>query len=116
MKRPAQPYHTDLAIAAGDFDSVAVHYDYQPAERDVNVGESVDITYIAYEDQGDICDDLTDAEMRELEEEVLGHIQQWQADYMDARAEAQYEARREALEYERSQRHAHQAIKEGLTQ
>ena len=51
--------------------AVLVHYDYQPAEPDVNVGEGVEVTAAYFEDEGCVLDDMTEGEVHELEQRIL---------------------------------------------
>lgn len=53
---------------------VKVEFDYQPEEPDVNVGQSVDILGVYYEDEGCVLDDMTEVEVRALEALVLGEV------------------------------------------
>lgn len=65
-----KPFDTTIEIDGCEMD-VAVFYHYQPEEPDVNVGASVEIESVVYEDQGDISDQMTDRQIADLAEHIL---------------------------------------------
>jgi hypothetical protein len=76
-----------------DLDHIRVEFDYQPPEPDVNVGESVEICCVWYEDEGNIIDWLVDEDIRELEDMVLEKLCTNAADYYEQYADYAYEQR-----------------------
>ena len=88
MTKPIETYCT----AAGVYhDSVAVEFDSWPAEPDVNVSEGIEITHVWLEDQGNIIDTLSESEMTDLEDRMLGDMRQDAEDRYHDAADHAYE-------------------------
>ena len=62
-------YDTYVEHDGTEFD-VKVHWEASPAEPDVNWPGSFEVTSVWYEDEGDIIDDLSAAELADLTERM----------------------------------------------
>lgn len=62
---------------------VAVEADYQPEERDTNTAESVEITAVWHEDNGDKIDLLAESELQEFADELLNRFHDYCEWYLE---------------------------------
>lgn len=92
--REQPPMHTYCMCQGVEIDNVAVFLDYQPAEPDVNVGESVTIDCVIHDNKY-ITDKMTQAEFEELEnrcaDEYFRLSSQEYQDYEEARGDWLYD-------------------------
>jgi hypothetical protein len=65
----AKPIDTYVEIDGVEHD-VAVSLYYQPAEPDVNVGESLEVESVWFEDEGCIMDKMSEAEVEALKQRL----------------------------------------------
>lgn len=71
--------HRASARIYGEWHDVGVQADYQPEEYDTNTPDSVEITAVWLEDQGNVIDHVDKASIKELEGEVLALFYEWLA-------------------------------------